>query len=52
MGDAFADKVLHFLDERRYIPGLAERLVYRSFVTPDYFEQTLGAYAGNGFGVE
>jgi phytoene desaturase len=52
VGDAFADKVMTFLDERGYIPDLRERLVYRSFVTPDYFEQTLGSYAGNGFGVE
>ena len=52
VGDGFADKVLHFLEERGYIPDLAARLVYRSFVTPDYFEHTLGAYAGNGFGVE
>ena len=52
VGDGFAEKVLNFLDDRGYIPGLRERLVYSSFVTPDYFEQTLGAYAGNGFGVE
>ncbi|QBM75191.1 phytoene desaturase [Sphingomonas sp. AAP5] len=52
VGEAFAQKVLTFLDERGYIPDLGERLVYQSFVTPDYFEQVLGAYAGNGFGVE
>ena len=52
VGEGFAQKVLRFLDERGYIPGLRERLVYRSFVTPDYFEHTLGAYAGSGFGVE
>ncbi|MEG3126182.1 phytoene desaturase family protein [Sphingomonas sp. GB1N7] len=52
VGEGFADTVLNFLDDRGYIPGLRERLVYRSFVTPDYFEHTLGAYAGNGFGVE
>ena len=52
VGEGFADKVITFLDERGYIPGLRERMVYRSFVTPDYFEQTLGSYAGNGFGVE
>ncbi len=52
VGEGFAQKVLNFLDDRGYIPGLRERLVYRSFVTPKYFEQTLGAYAGNGFGVE
>jgi phytoene desaturase len=52
IGEGFADKVIGFLDDRGYIPGLRQRIVYRSFVTPDYFEQTLGAYAGNGFGVE
>ncbi|MCA1196886.1 phytoene desaturase [Sphingomonas sp. R647] len=52
VGEGFADKVMHFLEARGYIPNLAERLVYRSYVTPNYFEQVLGAYAGNGFGVE
>lgn len=52
VGDAFAAKVLQFLEDRGYIPGLRERLVYSSFVTPEYFEQVLGAYVGNGFGVE
>lgn len=51
-GEAYKDKVLTFLEERGYIPNLKERLVYQSFVTPDYFEQTLGSYLGNGFGVE
>lgn len=52
VGEKFVDKVMTFLDERGYIPGLRERVVYRSFITPKYFEETLGAYAGNGFGVE
>ena len=52
IGPAFAAKVLTFLDERGYIPGLKDRIVYQSFVTPDYFEHTLGSYVGNGFGVE
>ena len=52
IGEGFKDKVLTFLEERGYIPNLKERLVYQSFVTPDYFEQTLGSYVGNGFGVE
>ena len=52
IGEAFKDKVLTFLEERGYIPNLKERLVYQSHVTPDYFEQTLGSYVGNGFGVE
>jgi phytoene desaturase len=26
--------------------------VYTSYVTPDYFQNTLNSYLGNGFGVE
>lgn len=52
VGGPFADKVLKFLDDRGYIPGLGERIVYRSMVTPDYFEEVLGSHLGNGFGVE
>ena len=52
IGEGFKDVVLTFLEERGYIPNLKDRLVYQSFVTPDYFEQTLGSYLGNGFGVE
>ncbi len=52
VGPGFVEKVLTFLDERDYIPGLRERIVYKSYVTPDYFEDVLGSYAGNGFGVE
>jgi phytoene desaturase len=52
VGEGFVDKIMTFLDERGYIPALRQRLVYRSFVTPEYFEHTLGSYAGNGFGVE
>ena len=52
IGPGFADKVLTFLDERGYIPGLKERLATMSYVTPDYFEGTLNSYVGNGFGVE
>lgn len=51
-GDKLVDKVLDFLDDRNYIPGLRDRLVHKSFVTPDYFEGTLNSYLGNGFGVE
>lgn len=52
VGEPFVDKVLRFLDERGYIPGLLDRIVYRSFVTPRYFEDVLASHAGNGFGVE
>lgn len=51
-GEPFVAKVLDFLEERGYIPELRQRLVYSSFITPDYFEQTLDSYLGNAFGVE
>ncbi len=51
-GEALTDKVLTFLEERGYIPKLKENLVYKSWITPDYFENTLNAHLGNGFGVE
>ncbi len=52
IGEAFVDKVLRFLDERGYIPGLMDRLTTVSFVTPDYFQNTLRSHLGNAFGVE
>jgi phytoene desaturase len=52
LGEPFVNKVLRFLDERGYLPGLMERLVHKSFITPDYFEHTLNSYLGNAFGPE
>ncbi|PZA06776.1 MULTISPECIES: phytoene desaturase family protein [unclassified Meiothermus] len=52
LGEPFTDKILRFLDERGYLPGLMSRLVYKGFVTPDYFEHTLNSYLGNAFGPE
>jgi phytoene desaturase len=52
MGEPFVNKVLEFLDKRGYLPNLMNRLVHKSFITPDYFENTLNSYLGNGFGVE
>ena len=52
IGDMLKDKVLTFIDERGYLPGLKERLVHVSYITPDYFENTLNAYIGNAFGPE
>ncbi|MBE9109677.1 phytoene desaturase [Nodosilinea sp. LEGE 07298] len=52
MGDRLRDIVFDFLDERGYLPNLRERLVCHSYITPDYFEGTLDAYAGNAFGLE
>jgi phytoene desaturase len=52
LGQPFVDKVLRFLDERGYIPNLRQRLVYQSFIDPDYFEGRLSSYLGNAFGPE
>lgn len=52
IGEPFVHKILKFLDQRGYIPGLLERLTYSSFITPDYFEHTLNSYLGNAFGPE
>ncbi|MEM7781354.1 MAG: phytoene desaturase family protein [Pseudomonadota bacterium] len=51
-GERLCDRVLTFLSERGYIPGLKDRLKHLSFVTPDYFEGVLRSHQGNGFGVE
>ena len=51
-GEALVDRVLTFLDEKGYIPGLRENIVTKSFVDPHYFQDVLGSYLGNGFGVE
>lgn len=49
VGPELADRALQFLDERGYIPGLCQRLVHKSFISPDYFERALNSYAGNAF---
>ena len=51
-GPKLSARVLTFLEERGYIPDLAARLKHMSYITPDYFSETLGSYLGNGFGVE
>jgi phytoene desaturase len=51
-GPRLVDEVLRFLEVRGYIPDLAQRLVHKSFVTPDYFEQQLNSHLGNAFGLE
>ena len=51
-GDKLCERVIRFLDEKGYIPNLRENIVSKSFVDPRYFEDVLGAYLGNGFGVE
>jgi phytoene desaturase len=52
VGPQLLDKVLTFIDERGYLPGLRERIVYQSYITPDYFQHTLNSYLGNAFGPE
>jgi phytoene desaturase len=52
LGQPFVDKIMRFLDDRGYIPNLRQRLVYQSFIDPDYFEGTLSSYLGNAFGPE
>jgi phytoene desaturase len=51
-GEKLADTVLTFIDERGYLPGIKERLVHKSFITPDYFQHTLNSHLGNAFGPE
>jgi phytoene desaturase len=51
IGEEFTDKVLDFLDINGYIPDLKKRLVHKSFITPDYFENDLNSYLGNSFGL-
>ena len=51
-GEAFVEKVLMSLESMGHIPDLMQRIVYKKFITPAYFEETLNAYVGNGFGVE
>ena len=51
-GDQFVDKVLASLETQGHIPNLRKRIVYQKYITPEYFENTLNAYVGNGFGVE
>ncbi len=51
-GPKLVDRVLDFLDDRGYIPGLRDKLTHLEYVTPDYFETQLGAYIGNAFGPE
>jgi phytoene desaturase len=52
LGSGYAQKVLAYLDEAGYLPGLRERLVYSHFITPDYFEFVLNSHLGNAFGPE
>ena len=52
IGEGFVDRVLTMLDEEGYIPELKKRLTHLSWVTPDYFQNTLRSHLGNAFGLE
>lgn len=52
LGEPLVKDVLHFLEQRGYIPELQQRLVYQSYITPDYFAGTLNSWLGNAFGPE
>lgn len=52
VAEPLMDTVLTFIDERGFLPGIKERIVHKSFITPEYFENTLNSYLGNAFGPE
>ena len=51
-GERLCEAVFTYLEERGFLPNLRQRLVCKSYITPDYFEGTLNAYKGNAFGPE
>lgn len=51
-GPKLVERVLAYLDVRGHIPNLRQRLTVSSYITPDYFEQTLNSRLGNAFGLE
>ncbi|WP_243094911.1 phytoene desaturase family protein [Thermus thalpophilus] len=52
LGPMYLEKALRYLDERGFLPGLVDRLVYTHYITPDYFQWTLNSHLGNAFGPE
>jgi len=48
--EEFKQKVLDFIEDKGYIPNLKNRLVYASYINPDYFENNLNSIYGNAFG--
>lgn len=52
MDEVFRERVLTFLDQPRYIPGLRENLATVRTLTPLGFETTLNSFAGAGFSFE
>jgi len=47
----YAEKIIDHLD-KRFLPGLKERVVSEHHVDPRYFETTLNTYLGTAFSVE
>lgn len=47
----FSNLILNSLDQPGLIKNLKQRLVYKDWISPDYFEKDLNSYAGNAFGV-
>lgn len=52
MDDVFRDRVIDFLDQSRYLPGLRENLATVRTLTPLGFETELNSHAGAGFSFE
>ncbi len=48
----FRDRVMQFLDQPRYLPGLLDNLVTERWLTPLDFETTLNTHLGSGFSFE
>ena len=51
VGPAYRDKILEYLD-RRYIPGLRDKLMTSRIFTPANFKSELRAHHGSAFSVE
>ncbi len=51
-GPRLVERVLAMLEADGYLPKLSERLVYKHFVTPDFYESALNSHLGNSFGLE
>lgn len=52
MDGVFRERVIEFLDQPRYVPGLRENLATVRTLTPLGFETTLNSFAGAGFSFE
>lgn len=52
MARPFRDRIVRFLDQPRFLPGLSETIVSERLLTPRDFETTLNTYQGSGFSFE